>query len=406
LTKPRAIKLPTKPEPVTLKLLLRARLMLSHALEHAGQNSEFDNMIAVLGLDNTVEYILRSISTHLDLESVTGNSFDIIDLSSLAASINKALKEHTDVCLPYIGEIKLLRQTRNLVQHGAVAPQADLARFEKIVERFFNTVLTKIFGFGIEELKTSVAIENKLIKRYLQESENFLDKKEWLKSIVAARNAFENAYFNKIKSLSLSISLYPALIYKREKDDMSSSAWHIVKDELELSYLGINTLEYRRFKEYLNHIPHDLRAEDSGGNIIMQRPWNGQDAVFCYNYAANTILRWQTQEKESLYIPKLDKEYLFKETIGGISLSKGAEIGCFYGYGEKNLLLLIYADKDKKRLLEKLSQNKDYIYRTIRYVDGNKELDSKCRIRILGVHKFLIVNEPERWGIILWYNEL
>jgi len=378
--------------------------MLSHALEHASQNNEFDNMIAILGLDNTIEYILRSISTHLDLESVTGKSFDIFDLSSLAASINKTLNEYANIRLPYIGEIKLLRQTRNLVQHGAVAPQADLERFTKIVERFFNTVLIRIFGFDIKELKISSVIENELVKNYLQEAEIFLDKEEWLKSIIASRNAFENAYFNKIKNLDLSISLYPALVYAREKNDISSYAWDVVKDELELAYLGINTPEHHRFKEYLRHIPHEFCSEDSWGQIVMQRPWNRQDAIFCYNYVANTIIRWQIQEKDQLYIPKIDKEYIFKETIGGVSITKNAQTGCYYIY-DKEEVLLIYAEKSIKRRIERLSKNKDYIYRTIQYVDGKKESESKRYIRILGIHTFLIVNEPERWGIVLWFRE-
>ncbi|MGA2553989.1 MAG: hypothetical protein ABSF20_04330 [Smithella sp.] len=398
LNNSQVIHLPIQPKPDILKLLLRARQMLSHALEHAGQNSDFDNMIAILGLDSTVEYILRSISFHLDLESITGDSFDIIELSSLAGSINRALQEHAKEQLPYLGEIKLLRQTRNLVQHGAVAPQADLERFSKIVERFFNKILVKIFGFSINELKTSVIIENKLVKNYLQESEDFLDKKEWLKSIIAARNAFENEYFNKIKSTEISIALYPALVRVKEQDDITDYAWYIIKEELELSYLGINTPQHRRFKEYLRHIPKD------SGYTIMQRSWNRQDAVFCYNYVANTLLHWQSGEKEKLYKLEFGEQYLFKETIGGISLSDGAEPGCIYFLKENEILNLIYADKERTKRLEKLSKNKFYIYRTIRYKQGKKESDIKEEIMMKGFYKFPIVHEPERWGVIIWYS--
>lgn len=63
--------------------------MLSHALEHSSQGSEFDNMIAILGLDNTIESIVRTIVFHLDLESVTGKSFDTFELAALAAHVNK-----------------------------------------------------------------------------------------------------------------------------------------------------------------------------------------------------------------------------------------------------------------------------------------------------------------------------
>jgi len=398
------IVLPISPSAESLCLLLRARLMLTHALEHSSQSTEFDNMIAILGLDNTIEYILRSVSTHLDLESLTGKSFDIFDLASLASSINKALLKFAHVRLPYIGEIKLLRQTRNLVQHGAVAPQADLERFSKITERFFDRVLQKVFGFSIRELKASCAIDNSLIKDYFKESEKHIENNDWLQSIVATRNAFENHYFNRVKGLNLSIGLYPALVHARQKKDISSYSWDVVKEELELSYLGVNTAEYRRFKEYLNHIPHEYCPEDSWGQIVMQRAWTREDAVFCYSFAVNTALRWQAREKERLYAPRLDKEYVFKETIGGISLGKKSEAGCSYLYDSDDRVYLIYVEKDIKRRFSKLSSGRIYKYKTIRYVDERRESCHEEEIQILGMHSFLIVNEPERWAIVIWYN--
>lgn len=400
------IILPTPPSVESLRLLLRARLMLTHALEHAGLNTEFDNMISILGLDNTIEYILRSVSSHLDLESVTGKSFDIFDLSSLASSIHKSLLELASVRLPYMGEIKLLRQTRNLVQHGTVAPQADLDRFAKITERFFDRVLQEVFGFSIQELKASSVIENLLIRNYFREAENYIERKEWLMSIVATRNAFENDYFNRVKSLDLSIALYPALVHSRQKSDISNYSWDVVKEELELSYLGINNPGYRRFKEYMRHIPHEYCAEDSWGQTVMQRPWAREDAIFCYNHAVNISLRWQVREKERLYTPELDKEYIFEETLGGISLGKKAESGCSYYYDSDDRVYLIYAEKDIKRRLSKLSLGKSYKYKTIQYVDGKKESEHEEKIKILGMHDFLMVNEPERWGVLIWYKAL
>jgi len=201
-----------------------------------------------------------------------------------------------------------------LVQHGAVAPQADPERFSKIVERFFNTILEKIFGFKPNELKIFSVIDFPIVKMKLEKSEQDLDKGEWLNSIVATRDAFENAYFRQIKNHNISLSFYPALVHAREKNNISSYIWDAVKDELELSYLGINTFEYHRFKEYLNHIPHELGAEDSWGNAVLPRAWNQQDALFCYNYAANTILRWQTQEMEKWNLI-LNLKLAYKESI-------------------------------------------------------------------------------------------
>ena len=131
------LSLPQKPTEEILKTLLRAKLMLLHSHEHASQPTEFDNMIAILSLDNSVEYLLRCVASSLDLESLTGKNFEIAELAELAKQINKSLNELASTKLTHIGDIRSLRKVRNLVQHGSIAPQADLERFVTIVERFF-----------------------------------------------------------------------------------------------------------------------------------------------------------------------------------------------------------------------------------------------------------------------------
>lgn len=400
------IKLPKQPSQESIQLLLRARLMLGHAQEHASQDSEFDNMIAILGLDNTIEYILRCIASHLDLESITGKSFDIFDLSSLASSINSTLKEIAQSQLPYLGDIKLLRQTRNLVQHGVVAPRADLERFSKVTSRFFDKVLISIFGFRLEELKTSVAIKNNLVKNFIVEAENKIEEKQWLESIVASRNAFDNMYFERAKQLDVSISLYPALVYEREKSDISIYAFETIKKELELTYLGINNAEYRRFKNYIDHIPSGYRPEDSYGNIVMQRPWTRDDALFCYNFVANTILRWQFHDKGKLYPLISDKEYIFNESIAGINITKHSEGGCYYCYDDNNRLYLFYTSKQIKRRFDKVKKNKEYLFKTVSYIDGKRDSVVEEKIILLGKYIFLMTSEPEKWGIVIWYKTI
>lgn len=199
------------------------------------------------------------------------------------------------------------------------------------------------------------------------------------------------------------MSLYPILVYSKEKLEFASYGFESIKEELELSYLGINSSDYRLFKEYLQHIPHEYCPEDSWGQIVMQRPWTKEDATYCYNFAGNTILRWQARDKEKLYTPSFDKEYVFDESIAGINISKGSEGGCAYFY-PSDKLYLFYTSKEKKRLFEKLEKNKTYEYRTERFVDGEKDTDYKEQIELLGNHIFLVTNEPERWGIVLWYR--
>ena len=380
--------------------------MLSHALEHSNQGSEFDNMIAILGLDNTIEYMVRTIVFHLDLESVTGKSFDTFELSALAATVNKTLNDLARVRLPYLAEIKLLRQTRNLVQHGAVAPNADLERFSKIADRFFTQILHSVFGLKVDQLRISSVVEDEQTKEYLSRAEAHIDAGNWLEAVVQTRNAFENEYFKRIKHLDISLSLYPSLVYARERQDIASWGFDTIKRELELSCLGINDPEYRRFKEYSDHIPHEYCPEDSWGQTVMQRAWEKDDAIYCYSYAANVLLRWQAKEKERLYVPKFDKKYVFNETIAGINITKESEGGCSYVYEGDQRVYLFYTSKAIKRRFEKTRKNQAYRYRTVTYINGKRDSVREKKIELLGRHVFLVTNEPERWGVVIWYREI
>ena len=376
--------------------------MLAHAQDHAGRKTEFDNMLTILGLDNTIEYILRIIASHL--ESLTGENFELDALPKLASSINKTLKENADLKLPYLGDIKLLRKVRNLVQHGVISPSADLEHFLNITQKFFGIVLKDIFGISFEELKISVLIKDERVKEFIKVSENKIDSEDWLESIVASRNAFENEYFERIKHSDISIALYPSQVLEMETQEIAHFGFETIIQELELANLGINNPEFRRFKEYVHHIPLEYCAVGTPGCSVMQRHWLKEDAIYCYNFVANTILRWQAWDKEKLYPLKPFENYKFNETIAGINISKELEGGCLYAYPNEQYLHLFYTTENIKSRFEKLKKEKYYKHRTTTYLNNKKTLTQETSISFLGKHISLITNEPARWGIIIWYK--
>jgi len=58
------------------------------------------------------------------------------------------------------------------------------------------------------------------------------------------------------------------------------------------------------------------------------------------------------------------------------------------------------------RLLDRLEKNRIYSQRTERFVDDVKDHTNDVQVEILGKYKFLMTNNPERWGIILWYERM
>jgi hypothetical protein len=397
------LALPIRPSEEALQLLVRARLMLVHALEHAERKTEFDSMIAVHGLDNTIEYLLHIIASHLDLEELTGKSFPQTELASLAGEINKALLENTGVRLKYMKEIKLLRKLRNLVQHDVLAPNTELPRLVNIVKGFMDHVLTNIFGLATYELRLSTAIDDKTAKQFIIEAERHIDNSLWLESVVASRNAFENERFNRVSHANISMALYPSIVHAKEKHDISSFGMVAIKDELELTFLGINDAEYRRFEEYLTHIPPEYRAPDFVACTVMQRPWQKEDAEFCYNYVTRTILKWQTNDKEQLYTIRKERSYKEEVFISDIKIDGDMGAGCIYIYEGGDVLRLFYTDLETKRKFEKVETNKMTNIRTISYVDDKSATERTETVHICGVYTFLATNSPERWGVVIWY---
>ena len=399
-----SIDIPTPPGATTLQLLLRARLMFAHALEHASLETEFDGMLAVLSLDSTVEYLLRIVASHLELEAVTGKSFDIVDVSSLAGSISKTLHELTGVRLPYLAEIKLQRSARNLVQHGAVSPLADLRRFCTLTERFFNQVLIEVFGLRLPDLKVSGVVKDDAVRAHLENAELALDRSEWLECVVACRDAFQNAYFNSIQYSEVTLSLYPAIVQAKGDKDMSMWALTTILEELELSRLGINNREYRRFREYLDYIPWEHRPTGDKSHRILERPWKRNDAVFCYGFVSTVILQWQEKETPAINVaPELENDYEFTEHIGSVDISDKLGSGCSYHFGS-DCIELLFLSGGTKREIESLTEGGSYIYKKQRYVGGQKDRHREEPIQIIAKHAHLVTCDPERWGVVLWYQ--
>ena len=66
------ITCPKAPNEEIMRMLIRANQFLNHAKEHALSNTEFDVMIAIHNLDNAIEYTLRILIRHFDVENLTG----------------------------------------------------------------------------------------------------------------------------------------------------------------------------------------------------------------------------------------------------------------------------------------------------------------------------------------------
>ena len=147
------ITLPAAPAPDILRRLVFARQFLEHAKAHMAGGTDLDFMIATHGADNAIEFLLKLIADHVRYEEVSGRALPETQLAKIVGELAKFLREKHGLTLPYIQEIKALRQVRNLVQHGSFTPGADIERQLTIAERFFARACTCFFGIESNEMR-------------------------------------------------------------------------------------------------------------------------------------------------------------------------------------------------------------------------------------------------------------
>ena len=362
-------------------------------------------MIAIHGLDNSVEYLLRILVKHLDMETVSGKNFDTVELAGLAGEVNAFLREHYSIRLPYQADIRILRQVRNLVQHGAVDPRAELTRFEKIVTRFYQYIFKNIFGLELDALRLSSLVRDPTVQEFLKNAERRLDSKQYLEAIIASRDAFENAYYEKIKNSNVRLFGLPAILDAQNFSPQTSYFFQSVIDELEQSKLGLDSARLERFHDYVRHIPSEHKVEAWGP--VMMRAWEKNDADFCYHFAADAIMRWQSQAYDSLTstFNNDPSPFTFKRWLSNVNLS-GTAVGCMYIEGDGIWAESFWADTDIKNELMAIEVDSVCEVRTSRYQNGEFEWENKYKNILLAHHARLIVNNPPRWSVMLRFSRL
>lgn len=298
------VELPVSATPEIMELLIKAKHFFEHAKLHAHTGNSFDTMIAIHSLDNSIEYLLKIVIKHLEIEEKLSKTINTPELMAIFSEVDKFLKDHTlldgkGTGLPFENEIRQLRTLRNNVQHGMILPVSELRSFIKYGDRFFEKILKKVFGLTIQEISYSTLIDSPEIKQHLSLAETRIAEGKYLEAIVACRDAFELGEF-LLHNNSHHISKVAAIPHI--KQESMELYYYIQTLDEEISMLGsnVNLSDYRQFMRYLDHIPKEYRARKSG-YTIMQREWEKRDAEFCYAFASQTILQWQLTQEKPLY---------------------------------------------------------------------------------------------------------
>ncbi|EPY2308020.1 hypothetical protein ACXATD_003743 [Clostridium sporogenes] len=402
------ITLPKHPNEETLKMLIKANHFLEHAKQHAFLDNDFDIMIAIHNLDNAIEYTLRILIRHLEVEEVTGKTINTCELAQLIGEIQRYLKENTNQSLSYVQEMKMIRELRNMVQHAMILPVKEVQTYITYGTRFFEKTLIKFFGITSNDIRYSTLIQSQIIKEQLHKAEEKINSGHYLESIVASRDAFDYANFIYNNDFTHRIERAPAL---SELKDISFNLYCYLKDidkKVSLDMASVDVYKYQRYMEYIDYIPSEYQA-DWHGNSILQRPWEKGDAEFCYLFVANTILHWELCKYKPIHISNLDMESVpikFIEKMCDVDTGEVfQEYGCKYGSDDKSARLF-YCDQNGIDKIKNSLKKEVISAEFMRYLGENLDAHHTNLLKVYNYDINLIMNNPVTWEVMIIYKDI
>lgn len=401
-----SINLPKKPEGDIMKMLIRANQFLEHAKSHVQSGSDFDIMIAIHNLDNAIEYMLRILIKHLEIEEATGKTISTCELAQIIGEVQKFLKDNEAPQLSCVPELKLIRELRNMVQHAMINPEADTKMFLNYAEKFFDKSLAKYFGLTKAELRFSTLIVSDVLKEKVKRAEEKIEEGEFLESIVESRDAFDYARFIYDSEFRNRIWNAPALTEIKSSYSNLYRMLDDMNDIIRLNSLNISMSKYSHYCEYIRCIPREYQA-DWTSNTVLQREWNKQDAEFCYLFVANALLDWQTHHMEPIQTVGDEETYSFSEKICGVEMKKHfVRRSCTYALEKQMAELFYISTKDDLEALKKGCSQEIVCQESTRWFMETLHMHSKGLIKITNFDYRLVMNNPATWEVIVFYDDV
>jgi hypothetical protein len=283
-----------------------------------------------------------------------------------------------------------------------VDPVPDLERCTKITERFFDRVLEAVFGLKRDMIRISSIIKIDEVRRHLLSAEKALDEGRYLESVVSSRDALDSARFHWRETFDIeSVGL---LTLFREKADNPDAYWFYKEliRRTEQIELGMDHRRLNRFMDYMSRIPSEYRLSEHIGHIIMQRDWNVSDAKYCYRFASDMALKWQSEALEDVDPPRgvrlvQSYEMFFDGKTTGRFDDSLVNVG---ENGEVVERMII--DRAGKSMLEGIKEGCDCEITTRYYYSGGSSETHTRRAVVKGVLSRCLTQNPERWQCIVW----
>jgi hypothetical protein len=267
---------------VTRKRLVYVKKLHIHAQEHLAHDTEFDQMLAILHLDNVVEILLKCVAAAygISLGDPIKLRYDV-----LWGKVDEEYKRRTGSELPLKAQMFRMHRVRGDVQHWGASPFSlefvkDLAVF---ISDFFQTILRSVFDLPYNELFTSSLVNDVEIRELLKEAEEFFSDEKWKEAIAKISVAFALARIKALRRRHLPSkprTLSQLGLVSEDADE-----------RLSILALGLDIEDYKRFAENTPAVPFVSLGEE-GIQWIRELDLSKENTLFCLNFALDAVVRW------------------------------------------------------------------------------------------------------------------
>ncbi|MGI0027042.1 MAG: hypothetical protein ACREAD_04295 [Nitrosopumilaceae archaeon] len=279
---------------VTLKKLVLAKQLFHRALIQSNSLSNIDKIMSVIMFDLATETTLNSIISSLDPQKTASDGFP-----SLLNQVDDLISKKGLGNIPDRANIIHVHNIRNDAQHDARYPNnSEISDCQTYTRDFLQKISLLIWNLDFDRISMADLIQNQKIQTYLKKAENALLNKDYKITVEQSVIGFEktlnyvgraivgSAYFSSSSSIVVSDSFG-----RDPKPDRNlTNTIEKMSDTLRLVSLGLNLLDYKKFKVISGEPLFSIGNEDPVDFHDTKENLTQDDAEFAFAYAVDSIL--------------------------------------------------------------------------------------------------------------------
>lgn len=283
-----------QPDPVILKKLVLSKQLFNRALVQTNSFSNIEHLMAVITFDLATETVLNAVVSSLEPNKTPSDG-----IPSLLNQVDKILSDKNIGNVPDRANIVSVHNIRNDAQHDARYPHSsELSDCQTYTRDFLKKIVKLVWNVDFDKITLTDLIKHEKIKTHLQSADEFLLNGNYKKAIEKATIGFDKALSSVGRVLVGSTSLYShnkivvtdPFGRKMAGNDTITKAFERMQETLRLLALGLNSLDFLKYKKITGTPLYSLGNEEPIDFIFAKNDPTKDDAEFVVAYAINSIL--------------------------------------------------------------------------------------------------------------------